>query len=157
MTLLDINNVSVRHGQLRAVQDFSLRVEAGEKVAVIGANGAGKSTLLRAIAGILPVSAGRISLDGEDITELTPYRRVALGIAMVPEGRRLFRSLTIEENLLTGAYRKRPGSWNLEAVYGCFPGWESAANLVRRSQRWRTASGCDRPSADEQPAYPPHR
>lgn len=121
MTLLDITDVSVHHGQLRAVQDFNLRVEAGEKVAVIGANGAGKSTLLRAIAGILPVSTGCISVDGEDITELTPYRRVALGIAMVPEGRRLFRSLTIEENLLTGAYRKRPGPWNLEAVYELFP------------------------------------
>lgn len=121
MTLLDVSGVDVHHGQLQAVHAFDLHVSPGEKVAVIGANGAGKSTLLRALMGVIPVTNGRIVVDGDEITRASPSRRVQLGLAMVPEGRRLFRSLTIEENLLTGAYRKRPGPWSLEAIYDLFP------------------------------------
>ncbi|HEX2895604.1 MAG TPA: ABC transporter ATP-binding protein [Marmoricola sp.] len=121
MTLLEIDGLDVRHGQLRAVTDFHLSVAAGQTVAVIGANGAGKSTLLRCIAGVLRPTAGTIRVDGEDLTRLPVHRRVEAGIALVPEGRRLFKSLTVEENLRSGAYRRRQGPWDLDAVLELFP------------------------------------
>ncbi|MDF5756897.1 ABC transporter ATP-binding protein [Spongiactinospora sp. TRM90649] len=121
MTLLSIRDLTVHHGQLRAVDGLSLDIEQGEVLAIIGANGAGKSTLLRALAGLNPPTSGSIHLGGRDITRLPAHRRVSAGIALVPEGRRLFRSLTVEENLLTGAYRKRPGNWTLAGVYELFP------------------------------------
>lgn len=120
-TLLSVQEINVHHGQLHAVRDFSLDVNDGEKTAVIGANGAGKSTLMRAIAGTHRPTSGRILLRGEDITHLHAGRRVEAGIALVPEGRRLFRSLSLEENLLTGTYRKRRGTWSLEAIFELFP------------------------------------
>lgn len=119
-TLLQVEHLDVFHGQLRAVADFSITVDAGSTVAVIGANGAGKTTLLRALAGVLPVTAGRIALSGDDITKTPAHRRVQLGIASVPEGRRLFGSLSLQENLLTGTYRRRPGPWSLDAIYELF-------------------------------------
>ena len=88
---------------------------------MIGANGAGKSTLMRTIAGLHAPVAGAIRLDGRDITRLPAHRRVAEGIVLVPEGRRLFASLTLEENLRVGATRARKGAWNLPEVYDLFP------------------------------------
>ena len=88
---------------------------------MIGANGAGKSTLMRAIAGLHAPVAGSIRLEGRDITHLATHRRVAAGIVLVPEGRRLFGSLTLEDNLRIGATRSRPGSWNLARVFELFP------------------------------------
>lgn len=120
MNLLEISGLTVHHGQLTAVDRLDLAVEQGETLAVIGANGAGKSTLLRTIAGVLRPTAGRIRLNGVDITRLPTHRRVATGIALVPEGRRLFGSLTVEENLRTGQYRGRRGPWTLDRVYGLF-------------------------------------
>ena len=119
--LLEVEGLSVRHGQLRALRDLSLRVDAGRVVAVIGANGAGKSTLLETVAGLLPAEHGRILLDGTEVGRLPAHRRLRLGIALVPEGRRLFPSLTVRENLLTGQYRRRPGPWDLAAVAELFP------------------------------------
>jgi branched-chain amino acid transport system ATP-binding protein len=119
--LLEVRDLSVRHGQLRALSGLSLSVDAGRVVAVIGANGAGKSTLLETVAGLLPAEQGRIELDGEDVGRLPAHRRLRLGIALVPEGRRLFPSLTVRENLLTGQYRRRPGPWDLAAVDELFP------------------------------------
>ena len=87
---------------------------------MIGANGAGKSTLLRTIAGLHRPAAGRVRLGGADITDLAPHARVAAGLAMVPEGRRLFPSLSVEENLQVGA-RPRPGGWTVERVFELFP------------------------------------
>jgi branched-chain amino acid transport system ATP-binding protein len=104
------------------VTGVDLKLFAGETVAMIGANGAGKSTLLRAIAGLHPAAAGTIRLDGRDITHLPAHRRVAAGIVLVPEGRRLFPSLTLEENLTIGATRRRPGgAWNLTKLFELFP------------------------------------
>ncbi|GAB2758988.1 ABC transporter ATP-binding protein [Nocardioides pakistanensis] len=140
MSLLSVRDLDVRHGQLRAVRDFDLDVAQGEVIAVIGANGAGKSTLLRALAGSITPHAGTIHLDGRDITRMPAYSRVAEGIALVPEGRRLFPSLTVEENLLTGTYRKRPGPWSVSRVYELFP-WmadrrkQSAAQLSGGEQQ----------------------
>ena len=119
--LLGVRGLTVHHGQLRAVTEVDLEVAAGETVAVIGANGAGKSTLLSALAGTLRPSAGTITFEGRDITGLPAHRRVSAGICLVPEGRRLFPSLTVEENLLTGGYRRRAGPWNVERVMELFP------------------------------------
>jgi branched-chain amino acid transport system ATP-binding protein len=110
----------VHHGQLQALHAVSLAVPAGSVHAMIGANGAGKSTLLRAIAGLHRPTTGSILLEGADITGLRPEQRVAAGIAMVPEGRRLFPSLTVEENLLVGLTSARPGPWTIDGVYDLF-------------------------------------
>ena len=97
------------------------RSSEGETVAVIGANGAGKTTFLRSVAGALPVARESVVFDGEPIGGRSAHDMVWLGIAMVPEGRRLFPSLTVEENLLLGGHTKRAGTWNLKRVYDLFP------------------------------------
>ena len=136
MTLLAIDHLQLRHGLLEAVRDFSLSVGEGETVALVGANGAGKTTLLRAIAGAHRASAGTISFDGGDITHVPAHRRVRMGIALVPEGRRLFPSLTVEENLLVAADGGRGGRWTVDSVIAAFP---LLARL--RDQRAATLSG----------------
>ena len=103
--LLDVRSLTVYHGQLRAIDDVSLHVNEGEVLAIIGANGAGKSTLLRTIAGLHRPSSGTISFRGEDISRLAAHQRVRRGISLVPEGRRLFASMTLEDNLLVGRAR----------------------------------------------------
>jgi len=134
--LLEVRGLTVYHGQLRAVSDVSLGVRAGEVHAIIGANGAGKSTLLRTLAGLHRPADGTIHLEGEDITEEPPQARLAAGIALVPEGRRLFPSLTLEENLMIGSYRARPGPWSVQRVYELFQWmWD------RRRQRAAQMSG----------------
>jgi branched-chain amino acid transport system ATP-binding protein len=120
--LLEIRDLVVHHGQLRALDGISLRVLPGEVYAIIGANGAGKSTLLRTIAGLDHPTSGSVLFDGTDVTGLRPERRAARGIGMVPEGRRLFGSLSVEENLKVGATYARPGPWTIEQVYEMF-GW----------------------------------
>jgi branched-chain amino acid transport system ATP-binding protein len=120
--LLEVHDLVVHHGQLRALDSISLRVFPGEVYAIIGANGAGKSTLLRTIAGLHSPTAGSVLFDGTDVTRLRPERRVTRGIVMVPEGRRLFESLSVEENLKVGATYARQGPWNIERVYEMF-GW----------------------------------
>ena len=90
-------------------------------MAIIGANGAGKSTLMRTIAGLHAPSAGTVRLDGRDVTALPAHRRVAAGVSLVPEGRRLFPSLSLEDNLRIGATRARPGTWNMAKVFDLFP------------------------------------
>ena len=134
--LLDVRELIVHHGQLRALDRVSLRVFPGEVYAIIGANGAGKSTLLRTIAGLHRPTEGAIWFDGQDVTRVRPERRAARGIAMVPEGRRLFESLTVEENLQVGATYARKGPWTIERVYEMF-GWMAE----RRSQRTAQLSG----------------
>ncbi|MBO9577732.1 MAG: ABC transporter ATP-binding protein [Microbacteriaceae bacterium] len=134
--MLEVRNVSVAYGQLPAVRDVSLELPAGGILAVIGANGAGKSTLLKAIAGQVPLGAGSVLLDGRDVSKLPAHRRTRLGIALVPEGRRLFKSLTVEENLLTARAAKRSGPWSLESVYEVLP-----LVAARRSRRAGDLSG----------------
>jgi branched-chain amino acid transport system ATP-binding protein len=119
--LLQVDAIDAYYGDFQALFDVSLNVDAGQVVAVIGANGAGKSTLLRCISGLMHPRAGAIVFDGEPIGTLPAYAVVKRGIAMVPEGRRLFPSLTVEENVLIGGQTKRPGPWNLERVYALFP------------------------------------
>src|ERR1700737_3150659 len=118
--MLEVRDLTVRHGYLQALTDISLTVSAGETLASIGANGAGKSTLLRTVIGLHRPSAGSILLDGRDITALPPHARVRQGVALVPEGRRLFPSLSLEENLLIGRSTDRAGSWALDRVLQLF-------------------------------------
>jgi len=121
MSLLEVHGLDARHGLLQAVRQVSLDVEAGETLALVGANGAGKTTLLRTIAGAHRPSGGRIVFDGRDVTRLSPHERVRLGIALVPEGRRLFPELTVEENLRVAAAAGRTGRWTVEEVLETFP------------------------------------
>jgi branched-chain amino acid transport system ATP-binding protein len=121
MTLLRTQNLSAFYGDFQALFDVNVEVEQGETVAIIGANGAGKTTFLRAIAGALPTPPDTVVFDGEPIGHKTPHEIARLGIAMVPEGRRLFPSLTVEENLLVGTHSERAGPWTLKRVYQLFP------------------------------------
>jgi branched-chain amino acid transport system ATP-binding protein len=136
MPLLEVRDLVVHHGQLCALDSISFSVFPGEVYAIIGANGAGKSTLLRTIAGLHHPSTGSVLFDGNDVTGLRPERRARQGIVMVPEGRRLFGSLTVEENLQVGATYARPGPWTIERVYATFD-WMRG----RRSQRTSQLSG----------------
>src|SRR4051812_667585 len=107
MSSLSVRDLDVFYGRLQAVRRLSFDVPEGAIVALLGANGAGKSSVIRAIAGLLPAPPGSITLGGHDLTRLRPERRVFLGVGTVPEGRELFGSLTIDENLKMGAYRRR--------------------------------------------------
>jgi branched-chain amino acid transport system ATP-binding protein len=121
MRLLAIDSISCFYEDFQALFDVTLHVDEGETVAIIGANGAGKSTLLGSVAGTLRPATGTMTFEGTHIGDLPAYRRVAAGISLVPEGRRIFPSLTVEENLRIGAYRKRKGPWSLRTVYDLFP------------------------------------
>jgi branched-chain amino acid transport system ATP-binding protein len=119
--LLQVEGVASFYGDFQALFDVSLRVAEGETVAVIGANGAGKSTLLKTVVGLMARTTGTVAFDGRPLQGVPTHRRLGLGIAMVPEGRRIFPSLTVEENLLVGAHRRRPGGWDAGRVLELFP------------------------------------
>lgn len=144
MTLL-VENLSARHGQLQAVRDVTFSVERGETVALVGANGAGKTTLLRSLAGAHLSSSGRTLLDGKDISKVPAHRRVSLGIALVPEGRRLFAQMTVEENLLLGRFAGRNGDWTVDRVMAAFPNLEkrlhAKAGTLSGGEQQATAIG----------------
>ena len=139
--LLEVRDLVVHHGQLRALSGISLAVYPGEVYALIGANGAGKSTLLRTIAGLHHPTSGSISYDGKDVTGVRPEKRATSGIVMVPEGRRLFTSMTLEDNLRVGASYARKGPWNIARVYELFP-WMKE----RRNQKTAQMSGGEQQS-----------
>ena len=120
--LLQISGLTAHYGDFQALFGVDLALEAGQTVAIIGANGAGKTTLMRAITGIAKVTAGSIRLDGTEMSRRAAPDILTAGIAMVPEGRKLFPSLTVEENLRIGAHaRKGNGFWTLERLYTLFP------------------------------------
>lgn len=135
MSLLTVESLDVFYGDFQAVSGVSLSLEEGRTVAIIGANGAGKSTLLNAISGMNGRKKGRIGFDGEDITRMRADLIAKAGITMVPEGRRLFGSLTVEENLMLGAAAGRKGVWDVAAIYRLFPrlGELSRMNAARLS------------------------
>jgi branched-chain amino acid transport system ATP-binding protein len=139
--ILQVRDLTVHHGQLRALDRVGFTVYAGEVYAIIGANGAGKSTLLRTICGLHRPTEGSILLDGTDVTALRPERRATRGIVMVPEGRRLFPSLTLEENLQVGATYAGKGPWTIDRVYELFPWMRD-----RRKQRTAQMSGGEQQS-----------
>jgi branched-chain amino acid transport system ATP-binding protein len=121
VSLLTVRHLSAFYGSFQALFDVSLEAEEGETVAVIGANGAGKTTFLRSVAGVLPVPAAAVSFGGDAVGGRPAHELAERGIVMVPEGRRIFPSLSVEENLLVGSYRRRPGRWSLPRVYDLFP------------------------------------
>jgi branched-chain amino acid transport system ATP-binding protein len=121
VSLLEVEALDVRYGDFQALFRVDLRVEEGSALALVGANGAGKTTLLRTIAGAQRAASGQIRYAGQEMTQMPPHARIALGVALVPEGRRLFPSLTAEENIRVGAdHAGRPG-WPLERIYEVFP------------------------------------
>jgi branched-chain amino acid transport system ATP-binding protein len=123
--LLSVNGLHAGYGQVAVLHGVDLRIGEGEMVALIGSNGAGKSTLMRALSGIATLTGGSIALQGERLEDLPAEQRVAKGLIHVPEGRRLFRSMTVEDNLLMGAFRLPGGARaqrsGLETVYAIFP------------------------------------
>jgi len=121
MALLEARRLEAHYGDFQALFGVDFAVEEGEIVAMIGANGAGKSTFLKTVCGLLRAPRESVAFDGEPIGGLAPGQIVRRGVAMVPEGRRLFPSLSVEENLLMGAQARRKGSWDLQAVYRLFP------------------------------------
>jgi len=134
--VLEVEQLHAGYGEVEILRDVSLKVEAGEMVTLVGSNGAGKSTLLNTICGIVTPTAGRVTLDGRDITGWPSEAIVAEGITQVPEGRRLFPQMTVRENLLTGAYRRRDSRGilrDIDAMYGLFP-------ILKERQRQRAGS-----------------
>jgi branched-chain amino acid transport system ATP-binding protein len=138
VSLLSVADLEVAYGEIQALKGISLEVDKGEVVAMLGANGAGKTTLLRTLSGLLQAKAGHIEYDGNDISRTRADRIVQLGVAQVPEGRRVFGTLTVTENLLLGAYTRplEELSASYEQVYGLFP-----RLAERRSQLAGTLSG----------------
>jgi branched-chain amino acid transport system ATP-binding protein len=128
--LLEIDRLDAFYGDFQALFGVSMRVKAGAIVAVIGANGAGKSTLLRSIAGLMKARPDAIRFDGVAVGGEPAFRTVARGIALAPEGRRLFPSLSVEENLLIGGQLGRPGPWTLTRIYELFPVLAERRNLA---------------------------
>ena len=149
--MLEVANLSVSYGGLRALTDVSLSVREGQFVTVVGPNGAGKSTLFKTISGIVAPASGRITFMGEDLFGLPPARRAHLGIAHVPEGRQVFKTLTVRENLEMGAYPKAGReAWHhtLDRIHTLFPILaERAAATGRHAVGRRAADGGDRPRA----------
>jgi branched-chain amino acid transport system ATP-binding protein len=121
MSVLEVKDVDVFYGDFQALFKVSLKVEKGQTFACIGANGGGKSTMLRTVAGILRPSSGQVLFNGEPIDHIAAHDRVKMGIALVPEGRRVFPSLSVYENLQIGGYGGRKGDWNIESVLELFP------------------------------------
>ena len=118
---LSVESVDAGYGDFQALFGVSLEVPQGSTIAIIGANGAGKSTLLRAVMGQVALTRGAIRYRGDDLASIPTHERVARGLALVPEGRRLFPSLTVSENLRIGGHRARPGRWSIETVVELFP------------------------------------
>lgn len=137
MPLLETRKLTAFYGDFQALYGIDTTLDAGETIAIIGANGAGKSTFLKAISGLIEGPADSVLLDGRPIGSRAAADIVKFGVALVPEGRRLFPSLTVEENLLIGGYgRKTPGPWSLDRVYSLFP-----ILRERRSSSTPTLSG----------------
>jgi branched-chain amino acid transport system ATP-binding protein len=135
--VLETRGLTARYGDFQALYGIDTAIAPGETIAIIGANGAGKSSYLKAIAGLVKAEPGSVLFEGRPIGALGAANVLKLGIAMVPEGRRLFASLTVEENLLIGNYgRNVGGAWSLDSIYALFP-----ALKARRVAPSQTLSG----------------
>lgn len=136
MSLLEMQNCEVFYGKAQALHDVSINVEEGEIVSLIGRNGAGKSTLLKAIMGLNPLNAGKRMFEGRDATKIPTEKLGRSGIAYVPEDRRIFATLSVDENLRIATVMGREGAWNLKRVYNLFPRLKE-----RKNSRGDTLSG----------------
>ncbi len=131
MALLEVQNVSSGYGEVQILWDVSLKLERGKLTALVGSNGAGKTTLLRTVMGLLKPSQGSVVFDDRDMTRLSPHAKAAQGLVLVPEGRQLFPSMSVYENLEMGAYTRRAKAnmaENLEKVYDMLPRLKERAN-----------------------------
>ncbi len=131
--LLTTQNLVAYYGDFQALFGIDFSVDAGELIAIIGSNGAGKSTFLKTLTGLIGAARDQVTFEGKSIGGYAPGKIVELGIAMVPEGRRLFKSLSVEENLLLGAYTQRAGPWNLQTVFDLFPVLREKRNVPSTS------------------------
>ena len=131
--LLTIRALDSHYGDFQALYGVDINIEAGEVISVIGANGAGKTTLMRSVSGLLPNAADQILWKGQPMGALRADQVAALGIALVPEGRLLFPSLSVEENLIIGGQMGRPGPWSLRKIYDLFPILEERRNVPSTS------------------------
>lgn len=139
MAMLEVSNLKVNYGMIHAIKGISFKVEEGEIIALIGANGAGKTTTLHTVSGLLKAREGSILFNGKELTKTQPHKIVEMGMAHVPEGRRIFQQLTVYENLILGAYTrsdKKEIAENLEMIYKRFPRLEE-----RKKQIAGTLSG----------------
>ena len=139
MALLEIQNISSGYGDVQILWDVSVELERGKLTALVGSNGVGKTTLLRTAVGLVKPWQGSISFEGQDVTRISPHGKAAMGLVMVPEGRQLFPSMTVHENLQMGAYTKRAKAHfqdNLERVFAMFPRMKE-----RLAQKAGTLSG----------------
>lgn len=133
MALLEVNNLEVSYGMIKALKGISFEVNEGEIIALIGANGAGKTTTLHTISGLLPVAGGNIVLNGTDITKMPAHKIVRMGISQVPEGRRVFSQLSVLENLKMGAFIRNDKDAieeDLQNIYKRFPRLEERKNQL---------------------------
>lgn len=132
--MLQIDHLNTFYGRVPILKDVNMTISQGEVVALLGANGAGKTTLLRVLSGLVPIASGRVLFEGEPLGSVKPYLRIDQGIAHAPEGRQVFGTLTVEENLRLGGYRRHDGQLaaDLAAVYGLFPVLEE---MRRRTAR----------------------
>ena len=131
MAMLEIKDLEVCYGVIKAIKGVSFEVEQGEVIALIGANGAGKTTILHTVTGLIPAAAGSISFDGHDLKKVPAHKIVSMGMAHVPEGRRIFQQLSVLENLMLGAFtckNKEQIQSDLKKVYGHFPRLEERKN-----------------------------
>lgn len=139
MTVLKLENISTFYGHSQALDNIAINVQAGEFVTILGANGAGKSTIMKTIMGLVKAKTGTITFNGRDISQLPPWERAGIGIGYVPEGRRVFPDLSVEENLRMGAYSVSDDkviAANIENAYELFPRLKE-----RKSQLAKTMSG----------------
>ena len=124
MALLEVTDLKVNYGLIQAIKGVSFTVNKGEIVALIGANGAGKTTIMHSVCNLIPKAGGKVTFEGNDITNIPAHKLVPMGISQVPEGRRIFQELTVAENLKMGAYTRRDKKENeetLERMYKRFP------------------------------------
>ena len=133
MAMLSVNNLQVHYGMIQAIKDVSFEVNEGEVIALIGANGAGKTTILHTVSGLLQPTKGSVIFEGQDITKIPAHKIVSLGMAHVPEGRRVFAQLTVLENLKLGAYTRKDKNEmeeTLKMIYKRFPRLEERKNQI---------------------------
>ena len=133
MSMLEVNDLHVSYGMIQAIKGISFRVEQGEVIALIGANGAGKTTILHTLTGLVPAQSGSIVLEGVDITKKPGHKIVTMGMAHVPEGRRVFAQMTVYQNLMMGAYTRKDKDEireTLQRVYEHFPRLEERQNQI---------------------------
>lgn len=145
MAMLEVKNLEVYYGVIQAIKGISFEVNEGEVIALIGANGAGKTTTLQTITGMLQPKAGEIIFEGKDISKIPGHKIVSMGMAHVPEGRRVFAELSVYENLKLGAYTRKDKKrsrrhWHVYTRASRV--WRSEKPACRNTERWRTADAC---------------